>query len=131
MRKHISKTLLIMVLTILLPALCIAAEMVKKDLGVKNPSFGSAGQAREMLSFIKDNPHQREYQITYKTEVDTVFLECDLATDTLTRVHKRKDGTGTAEKWQDDVLYRLQATTKGGSLMDTKKGKSPGTITDF
>lgn len=125
------KTLFIVALALLLPALCFAAEAIKKDLGVKNVSFGSAGQAREILSLINDKPHQSKYQISYKTDEDTVFLECNIAMDIITRVHKRKNGTGTVEKWQGDALNRLQAAAKGGSLNDTKKGKSAGTMTNF
>lgn len=131
MQKHFSKTLAFLVLAILLPALCIAAEPIKRDLGVRNASFGSAGQSAAMLSLINDKPHQRIYLISYKTEADTVFFEFDKAMDTITRVHKRKNGTGTAEKWQGDALYRLQAAAKGRSLNDTRSGKSTGTMTKF
>lgn len=131
MQKHFSKALVFLVLAILLPALAIAAEAIKRDLGARKVSFGSAGQAVAMLSLINDKPHQRIYQINYKTEADTVFFEFDMARDTITRVHKRKNGTGTAEKWQGDALYRLQAAAKGGSLNDTKDGKSAGTMVNF
>jgi hypothetical protein len=120
-----------MALVILLPALAIAAEAVKRDLGIRNVSFGSAGQASAMLSLLNDKPHQRKYQLSYKTKADTVFFEFDMAMDTIIRVHKRKNGTGTIERWQGDALYRLQAAAKGGSLNDTKVGKSAGTMSNF
>lgn len=131
MQKHISKLLLFLILAALLPVLAVAVEVIKKDLGVRNPSFGSAGQAATMLALINEHPHQRKYQVSYKTDDDTVFLECDIAMDTITRVHKRRNGTGTAEKWQGEALYRLKTAAKGGSLNDTRKGKSAGTITNF
>jgi hypothetical protein len=131
MQKQILKIVLFLIWAFLLPALGGAAEVVKKDLGVRNPSFGSAGQAAAMLALLNEQPHQRKYQISYKTDDDTVFLECDIAMDTITRVHKQKNGTGTAEKWQGEALYRLKTAAKGGSMSDTRKGKSVGTITNF
>ncbi len=131
MQNHISKTFLFLVMAVLLPVLADAVEVIKKDLGVRNPSFSSAGQAAAMLALINEQPHQRKYQISYKTDDDTVFLECDIALDTITRVHKRKNGTGTAEKWQGEALHRLKAAAKGGSLNDTRRGKSVGTIAIF
>jgi hypothetical protein len=131
MQKYNSNIFPLLILALLLPALGIAADVIQKDLGVRNPSFSSAGQAAAMLVLINDKPHQRKYQISYKTEEDSVFLECDIAMDTLTRVHKRINGTGTAEKWQGDALYRLRTAAKGGSLNDTKAGSSVGTITNF
>lgn len=131
MKQPCAKTLAFLILVLLLPVLSNGAEIIKNDLGIRNPSFGSAGQAAAMLSLIDDKPHQRKYQISYKTEDDTVFFEFDIAMDTITRIHKRKNGTGTAEKWQGDALYRLQAAAKGGTLNDTKNGKSAGTMTNF
>lgn len=131
MQKHISKILHFLILALLLPALAVAVEVIKKDLGVRNPSFSLAGQAAAMMALINEQPHQRKYQISYKSDDDTVFLECDIAMDTITRVHKRRNGTGTAEKWQGEALYRLKTAAKGGSLSDTKKGKSAGTMTNF
>lgn len=131
MKKHISTIPQFLILALLLPILAVASEVIKKDLGVRNPSFGSAGQAAAMLALINQYPHQRQYQVSYKTDDDAVFLECDIAMDTIIRVHKRKNGTGTAEKWQGEALYRLKAAAKGGSLNDTRKGKSAGTITNF
>ncbi|MFH0781398.1 MAG: hypothetical protein V2B20_05530 [Pseudomonadota bacterium] len=131
MKKHLANILVLLVLAFLLPTLCSAVEPVKKDLGVKNPSFGATGQAIAMLSLIKDNPHQRKYQISYKTEVDKVLFEYDVAQDTLARVHQRNDGTGTNEQLPGDAMYRLRSAAKGGSLFDTKTGKSVGTMTSF
>jgi hypothetical protein len=125
------KILLFLILAVLLPVLAVAVEIIKRDLGVRNPSFGSAGQASAMLALINQHPHQRTYQVSYSTEDDTVFLECDIAMDTIIRVHKRRNGTGTTEKWQSEALYRLKTAAKGGSLNDTRKGKSAGTITNF
>ncbi|GEM_PF-7031118 len=129
--KHFSKTLVLLVLALFLPALCTAAEVIQKDLGVRNASFGATGQAIAMLSLIKDNPHQFKYQISYKTEVDKVLFEYDSGMDALARIHKNNDGTGTIEKLPGDALYRLQAAAKGGSLFDTRKGKSAGTMDSF
>ncbi|EKD40035.1 MAG: hypothetical protein ACD_75C00196G0002 [uncultured bacterium] len=131
MKQPCPKTLTFLVLALLLPVLANAAEIIKNDLGTRDVSFGSAGQAAAMLKLIDDRPHQRQYQISYKTETDTVFFEFDIAIDTIVRIHKRKNGTGTVEKWQGDALYRLQAAVKGGTLNDTKKGKSAGTMTNF
>jgi hypothetical protein len=131
MKMHISNKLHFLILALLMPVLAVAVEVIEKDLGLRNPSFGSAGQAAAMLALINEHPHQRKYQVSYKTDDGTVFLECDIAMDTITRVHKRKNSTGTAEKWQGEALYRLKTATKGGSLNDTRKGKSMGTITNF
>jgi hypothetical protein len=131
MRKRFSMILSLLALALLLPALCSAVEVVKKDLGVRNASFSATGQAQAMLSLVKNNPHQFKYQISYKTEVGNVLFEYDVAMDVLTRINKKKDGTGTAEKLPGDAMYRLQSAAKGGSLFDTKKGKSVGTMESF
>lgn len=131
MRKRFSMIFALLTLAVLLPALCYAVEVVKKDLGVRNASFSSTGQAQAMLSLVKDNPHQFKYQISYKTEVGNVLFEYDVAMDALTRIKKQKDGTGTAEKFPGDAMYRLQSAAKGGSLFDTRQGKSAGTIENF
>lgn len=131
MKKVLANTLVLLVLAFLLPTLCSAVEPVKKDLGAKNPSFGATGQAIAMLSFIKNNPHQRKYQISYKTEVDKVLFEYDVAQDSLTRIHQKNDGTGTNELLPGDAIYRLRSAAKGGSLFDTSAGKSVGTMRSF
>lgn len=131
MEKQFSKRLFFLLFVLLLPAFCNAADVIKKDLGVHNASFGASGQAKELLSLIKAHPHERQYQISYKTETDTVFFSCDIAMDTITRIHKLRNGTGTVEVWQGDAQYRLQAAAKGGSLNDTQKGKSAGKMTSF
>jgi hypothetical protein len=130
-KSYFAKILTLLVLTIFLPALSNAEEIIKKDLGVRNVSFGSKGQAISMLSLIKNNPHQFKYQISYKTEADIVFFQYDVAMDAIIRIHKRKDGTGTAEKWPGEAMYRLQSAANGGTLLDTKKGRSAGTMTNF
>ena len=131
MKKHFSTTLVLLALALLLPVLCYAVEVIKKDLGVRNASFSSTGQAQAMLSLVKDNPHKFKYQISYKTEVGNVLFEYDVAMDALTRINKQKDGRGTVEKFPGDAMYRLQSAAKGGSLFDTKKGKSVGTMESF
>jgi hypothetical protein len=131
MQKQLAKALAFLAMVILLPALSVAADAITRDLGIRNVSFGSTGQAAAMLSLLNDKPHQRKYQLSYKTKADTVFFQFDMAMDTITRVHKRKNGTGTIERWQGDALYRLQAAAKGGSLNDTKEGKSSGTLSNF
>lgn len=131
MKKFLANTLVLLALAFLLPTLCSAVEPVKKDLGVKNPSFGATGQAIAMLALIKDNPHQRKYQISYKTEEDKVLFEYDVAQDSLRRVHRRIDGTGTNELLPGEAMYRLRSAAKGGSLFDTSAGQSTGTMRNF
>lgn len=131
MKKTLAITFALLVLAFLLPTLCSAVDPIKKDLGVQNPSFGSTGQAQAMLSLVKNNPHQRKYQISYKTEVDKVLFEYDVAQDTLTRIHQKNDGTGTRETLPGDAMYRLRSAAKGKSLFDTKTGKSTGTMAAF
>ena len=131
MPRYTLKNLIIIIFILSLASICGAVEVIKKDLGVRNPSFGSMGQSIELLKLIKSTPHQFQYEISYKTEVDTVLFGCDLGHDTVTRIHKQKNGTGTAEKWQGDAMFRLQSAAKGGTLNDTKSGKSAGTIVNF
>ncbi|MBU1567254.1 MAG: hypothetical protein KJ630_16720 [Proteobacteria bacterium] len=131
MKKHIAKTLVTLTLAFLLPAICIGAEVIEKDLGVRNASFSSTGQALAMLSLINEKPHHLKYQISYKTEVDQVVFEYDAGMDSITRIRKQKDGTGTLEKLPGEAMYRLQTAAKGGSLFDTRKGKSVGTVENF
>jgi len=130
--KNYFSTLLILLLSVFfLSANCNGADAVTRDLGVRNASFGSLGQARALLSLIKDNPHRFKYQINYKTEAGRVVFSYDIPMDTLTRLHKQKDGSGTVETWPGNALHRLQAAAKGGSLNDTPQGKSSGTLSHF
>lgn len=124
-------TILFCLFLLSLAAFCGAAEVIKKNLGIRNESFGSMGQSIELLKLMKNNPHQFEYQLTYKTTAGTVIFACDTGKDTITRINKRKNGTGTAEKWQGDALFRLQSAANGGTLNDTRKGKDAGTMISF
>ena len=131
MKNYLITLPLVLLFSFFLTGTCNASEIITKDLGVRNVSFGSLGQSRAMLSLIKDNPHRFKYQINYKTEAGRVVFSCDIPMSTITRVYKQKDGSGTVETWQGDTFFRLQAAAKGGSLNDTQQGKSAGTFSHF
>ena len=131
MKNYFSTLLIVLLSAFFLSGTCHGSEVVTRDLGVRNVSFGSLGQARALLSLIKDNPHRFKYQINYKTEAGRVVFSCDLPMDTITRLHKQKDGSGTVETWSGSALFRLRAAAKGGSLNDTPQGKSAGTLSNF
>ncbi len=104
---------------------------VSKDLGQRSLGFGSQGQSQELLKFMKATPNKTGYTITYRTDVDTVTLECDLSRNVLTRIHRYKDGRGKQEVWSGYVAERLKSAAGGGSLNDTPDGKKPGTFQSF
>ena len=131
MKNYFSTLLIVLLSAFFLSGTCHGSEVVTRDLGVRNVSFGSLGQARALLSLIKDNPHRFKYQINYKTEAGRVVFSCDVSMDTITRLHKQKDGSGTVETWSGSALFRLWAAAKGGSLNDTPQGKSAGTLSNF
>lgn len=129
--KMFQKTFLYLLLSFFYFAPCNAADDPKEHLGKRSVSFGSSEQATALLSLMGQQPNKNEYQISYETEADTVIFGCSLVNDTIARIHQRRDGTGTAEKWTGSVKFRLQTAAKGGSLNDTDKGKIPGSFSSF
>ena len=98
---------------------------------MRSLTFGSRGQARELLNLIDQHPGKAEYRISHRTESDVVVFGADFTLDLLVRVHRRNDDHGTGETWKGYALERLRSAAAGGSLNDTPLGKSPGTFETF
>lgn len=104
---------------------------VKKHLGNQDMGLGSHNQAKALLELIAESPDSNGYQISYKTEMDVVAFGCNLQKDDLVRIHQYPDGTGTVERWQGHVLYRLKAGAREQSINDTPSGKVFGVMQQF
>lgn len=104
---------------------------VERHLGTQSVDFGSKDQSREMLQLIESVPGKTDYLITYQTAIDVVFFGVNFDKKTISRMHGRPDGTGTAEQWSGHVVSRLESASGDGSLNDTPKGQSPGTYQHF
>ncbi len=104
---------------------------VKKHLGNQGNGLGSHNQAKELLDLIAESPDSSGYQISYKTEMDVVAFGCNLQKNALVRIHQYPDGTGTMERWEGHVMYRLKAGAREQSINDTPDGKVFGVMKQF
>jgi hypothetical protein len=128
-KRQITAFLSLLIFTALFQSIALA--QVSSDLGLQREGFGSSSQAQALLKLIESNPGQYGYQISYTTSSDTVVFGCDLARDSIVRIHQRPNGTGTGERWQGYARHRLQSAADGGSLNDTPAGKQPGVMQSF
>ena len=125
------KAILIVLALMFYLATSALAEPVTRHLGRQTPTFGTVGQASALLDLVRSVPGQEDYRITYQAEADVVVFGTQLGREQLMRLHQRPDGTGTAETWTGHTMYRIEHAATGGSLNDTKAGKSPGNMTNF
>lgn len=107
------------------PSLAGKAEV---NLGRRPWAYGSAAQARDLLSAMDQQPGRAAYTVAYETEVDAVAFGCDLPSGLLLRVHQEPNDHGTKEVWRGYVIERLRNAAAGGFLNDTPAGKS---LVDF
>lgn len=90
-------------------------------------ALGSTGQADHLLRATTERPGVTEYRIEYATPEESVIVGVDFATDTITRLRQRPDGTGTAEQWRGQAYGRLQDARAGHGFA----ARGAGTFASF
>lgn len=93
-----------------------------RRLGRQEESFGLEAQARAMLSFMVEQPGSKLYELHFTTNLKRCRMQANLQQQVLSRKKILPDGSGKVERWEGDVLERLQqaAAGKGLELSDTE-----------
>lgn len=98
-----------------------------RRLGRQEESFGLEAQARAMLSFMVEQPGSKLYELHFTTRLKRCQLQANLQQQVLTRKKVLPDGSGKVERWEGEVLERLQQAAAGEGLelsdTETKGGK--------
>lgn len=110
----------------------VAKELpqASKQLGPQGQGFDSAAQAQALLRLMVEKSGCKIYQLFFKIGADSFELSANLDEQTLTRTSFLPQGGGGVERWEGEVLERLQNAVSGKNfLLEGEAGgfaESPG-----
>jgi hypothetical protein len=100
-------------------------------LGPKDESFDEASQAQALLALLVEKAGKKEYVVSFRKDSDQISLICDFNNMVLTRSTTHPDGSGTTERWRDDVLERLRNAAGGRGFANAAAESRPSEISTF
>ncbi len=107
------------------------SQLVTKDIGPLPSCTTSITQASELLKLTQEIPDKTIYSIFYKTGINSVSLQYDMSSQTITRIQKWPHGHQIEEIWKNNPIHRLTSAADGGSLDSTPTGESRGSYRSF
>lgn len=101
------------------------------DLGPQDASFDEQSQAQALLALLVEQAGKKEYVIRFRKDSKQIILICDFNNKILTRSTTHADGSGTTERWNDDVLERLRNAAGGRGFANAAAESRPSEISSF
>lgn len=102
-----------------------------RRLGRQKESFDLAAQARALLSFMVEQAGSKIYELHFTTHLKRCRLRANLQQQVLSRRELMPDGSGREERWEGQVLERLQSAAAGKGLDLEGAGKKTVEALDY